>query len=315
MNDVLQGVSILNKPMKSALAGRASLLCMTVPFFILIVIFSYVPLWGWSIAFIDYSPGIPILESGFAGLKYFFRIFGSTSEFLMVMRNTLVLSGLNMLVSPLIVILAVMLNEVRSSPVKRVVQTVSSFPNFVSWVIVYSLFFSMLSVEDGVVNNALLKLGLMSQPVDFLGTPQSAWMLQTFATFWKNAGWNAIIYIAAIANIDIELYDAAEIDGAGRLDRIWHITVPGILPTFFVLFILGIGNLLSAGGFEQYFIFHNALVHDYIEVLDTYTYRVGMQVNDFPLATAAGIFKTLVSIVLLIFANKLHKKTMGYPII
>lgn len=288
---------------------------MTVPFFVLVLLFSYVPLWGWTMAFTDYSPGVSIFETGFSGLKYFFRIFGNGSDFFMVMRNTIVLSLLLMITSPLAVILALMINEVRFSPLKRIIQTVTSFPNFISWVIVYSMFFYMLNVGDGIANNFLLKLGLVTKPIDFLGTPQYAWMMQTFVTFWKGAGWGAIIYIAAIANVDLELYDAAQIDGAGRLARIWHITIPGILPTFFVLYILGIGNFLSAGGFEQYFIFHNPLVHNYIEVLDTYSYRVGMEVNDFSLATAAGIFKTVISIGLLAIANTLHKKAVGYTII
>lgn len=303
------------KPTKNRLKHSMPLLLMTVPFFLLVVVFAYLPLWGWSIAFVDYMPGVSILESGFAGFKYFSRIFSSTSEFLMVMRNTLVLSFLSLLTSPLTVILAIMLNEVRSKAYKRVVQTLTSFPNFVSWVIVYSLFFSMLSVEDGVLNNVLINLHIISTPMDYLGNPDIAWLLQTFTTFWKNAGWSAIIYIAAISGIDEELYEASKVDGAGRLSQIIHITVPGILPTFFVLLVLGIGNLLSAGGFEQYFVFHNALVHEYVEVLDTFTYRIGMEVNDFPLSTAAGMFKTVVSVILLFIANKLHQKTMGHPII
>jgi ABC-type polysaccharide transport system permease subunit len=225
------------------------------------------------------------------------------------------LSLLGILASPLTAILAIMLNEVRNKTYKRIVQTLTSFPNFVSWVIVYSLFFSMLSVEDGVLNHFLLSIHIISQPIDFLGNPKVAWLLQTFIGFWKNAGWGAIIYIAAISGIDEQLYEAAKVDGAGRLSQIWHITIPGILPTYFVLLVLGIGSLLSAGGFEQYFVFHNALVHDYIEVLDTYTYRLGMEVNDFSLSTAAGMFKTIISIILLFGANRLHKKVMGHPII
>lgn len=301
---------------RSSLKRNFPLLCMTVPFFLLVVVFAYGPLWGWAIAFTDYSPGVSIFQTGFTGLKYFARIFGNTSEFLMVMRNTLVLSLLSLLTSPLVVLLAIMLNEVRSNTFKRVVQTLAAFPNFISWVVGYSLFFAMMSVDDGLINNLLLKSGLLTRPVDFLGESQYAWFLQTFASFWKTAGWSTIIYIAAITGIDRELYDAANVDGAGRFGKIRHIIIPGILPTYFVLLILGIGNILSAGGgFEQYFVFHNALVHDYIEVLDTYTYRLGMEMNDFPLATAAGIFKTVVSVILLFGANRIHKIAVGHPII
>lgn len=291
------------------------LLVMTVPFFVLVLVFAYVPLWGWAMAFTNYLPGVSIFETGFVGFKFFGRLFSSSSEFLMVLRNTLVLSVLTLISSPLVVLLAIMLNEVKNGPFRRVVQTLTSFPNFVSWVIVYSLFFSMLSVEDGILNKMLLSTHLITRPIDFLGNPDITWALQTFISFWKNAGWGAIIYLAAIAGIDSELYEAAKVDGAGRFTQILHITIPCILPTYFVLLVLGIGNLLSASGFEQYFMFHNALIHKYIEVLDTYTYRVGMQVNDFSLSTAAGMFKTSVSVILLFGANKLHKIFMGYPII
>lgn len=291
------------------------LLLMTVPGFIFVIIFSYVPIWGWSMAFVDFRPGISILDSEFVGLRHFIRLFARNDEFMMVMRNTLVLSALNLLTGPLVVVLAIMINEIGRKTLKRFLQTFTSFPNFVSWVVVYAVFFSLMSVEDGLINRALISLGFIDRGINFLGDASLAWPLQTFVTFWKGAGWSAIIYLAAIAGIDQEQYEAAQIDGANRIQQIWHITVPGILPTYFVLLMLGIGHMLSAGGFDQYFLFHNPLVHNRIEVLDTYSWRIGMRVNDFALATAAGIFKSVLSVTLLFLANKAHKLVRGYSLI
>ncbi|QGR00281.1 sugar ABC transporter permease [Paenibacillus psychroresistens] len=283
---------------------------MTVPFFVLVLIFSYVPLWGWSIAFFDYSPGVSLFESKFAGFKYFIELFAGDSQFLMVMRNTLVLSFLNLLTTPLPIILAIMIVEVKIGWLRRFIQTISSFPYFVSWIIVYSMFFTFLSVDDGLIN----QLFFTNRPIDILGDPDWTWALQTFASLWKSMGWTAIIYIAAISNLDQELYHAAQVDGAGRLKQIWHITIPGVMPTFIVILLLTIGNLVSTG-FEQYYVFHNPLIHDVIEVLDTYTYRLGLVQLDFSFSTAVGIFKTVVSVLLLFSVNLFSKKVLGRSII
>ena len=290
------------------------LILMTVPLFIMAMVFSYGPLWGWILAFVDYRPGMSILACKFIGLSEFARFFGAGSLFLPVLRNTLVLNLLQLFLSPLPIILALMLTEIKSNRFKRTIQTVSSFPNFISWVIVYSIFFTFLSVEDGFLNHFLLDLKLIKQPADILADPHAAWFLQTFISIWKGLGWNAIVYLAAIAGIDKELYDAAEVDGAGRFKRILHITVPGIMPTFSICLILNVGNLINTG-FDQYYVFKNAMVYDWINVIDTYTYALGLQQLDFSYATAVGIFKTLVSVVLLLIANYMSKVATGRSII
>jgi ABC-type polysaccharide transport system, permease component len=292
------------------------LLCMTVPFFLLVVIFAYVPLWGWSFAFTDFQPGISIFASKFVGLKNFLRLFDISygSEFPMVMRNTLALSFIGIATMPIPVAFAIMITELRTRWLKRLIQTVTSFPYFVSWIIVYSLFFAFLSVDDGLINQVLLKVHLISNPTDILANPDVTWLFQTFLGLWKTAGYSAIIYISSIAGIDQELYKAAEIDGAGRFGKIRHITIPGIMPTFSVIMVLTIGNILNMG-FDQYFVFHNPLIHERIEVLDLYTYHMGIINSDYPFATAVGIFKTVVSAVLLFSANMINKKINGKSII
>lgn len=295
-------------------SGIRTLLFMTVPFVLLVIVFSYAPLWGWGLAFIDYYPGVPVLESPFVGLKYFVRMFSNNREFIMVMRNTLALSLLQVLVTPLPVVLALMLNEARSRPFRRTIQTLSSFPYFISWIIVYSVFFAFLSVDDGMINRLLLKTGLLKKPSDLLGSARATWALQTVISLWKNGGYTAIIYLAAIAGIDPELYDAAEVDGAGALRKIAHITIPGILPTYSIMLVLTVSNILS-NGFEQYYIFHNALNHDMIEVLDTYVYRIGLVNLDFSLSTAVGMFKTVVSITMFVLANSISKRLTGSAVL
>lgn len=286
------------------------LLLMTLPFFILVLIFSYLPLWGWAIAFVNYMPGINILNSEFVGLQHFTRIFANTSEFWKVMRNTIVMSLLNIAVTPLPIVFAIMLSEVRSNIYRRVVQTISSFPNFISWIIVYSVFFALFSVDDGLINNLLLDLGWIKQPFDLLSNADLTWFVQTFAGLWKTAGYIAIIYLANIASIDQDLYSAASIDGADKFRQILHVTIPGIMPTYIAILILSVGYLLSSG-FEQYYVFSNPLNRNMIEVLDTYTYRLGIVNLDFSLATAVGVFKTVVSVFLITVCNRISKLVTG----
>ncbi|MEN6315704.1 MAG: ABC transporter permease subunit [Clostridiaceae bacterium] len=291
-----------------------TLILMTVPLFLFAMVFNYGPIWGWLMAFVNYTPGVSIFSSEFTGLKQFSYFFEAGSLFLPVLRNTLVLNLLALCMCPVPIIFALMLTESRSVLFKKAIQTVTSFPNFISWIIVYSVFFAFLSVEDGMINHLLLGLNIIKQPTDILADAGVAWFLQTFASIWKGMGWNAIIYLAAIAGIDKELYDAAEVDGAGRFKRILHITIPGLMPTFSVILILSVGNLINSG-FDQFYVFDNALVHDKLNVIDTYTYRMGLQQFDFSYATAVGIFKSLVSIVLLFTSNLISKAATGRSIV
>jgi putative aldouronate transport system permease protein len=295
---------------------RRNLLLMTLPFVILVFSFYYIPLFGWAYSFFNYKPGIPLSKTPFVGLKYFQLLFTEGGvDLARVMVNTLVLSFLAILLSPLPVIFAILLNEVRSQKFKRFIQTTTTLPNFISWVLVYSLAFSMFSSE-GLVSSLLIKAHIINQPLEVLGNERIVWIFQSLLVVWKYLGWNSIIYLASIVGIDSELYDAAKVDGAGRFRSILHITVPGVEATFFVLLLLQISSLLSAGSaLDQYLVFYNSLVADKIEVLDYYVYRLGIVAQDYSYATAIGMLKTLISIALLFSVNIVSKKTRGNTII
>ncbi|SDW20460.1 sugar ABC transporter permease [Paenibacillus sp. CF384] len=296
-------------------ASRVTLFIMVVPFILLVFAFNYIPLFGWVYAFYDYKPGIPLSQTPFVGLKFFRWAIEEKEDLFRVLTNTLALSFLSILASPLSVIFAIMLNELRSKRFRKIVQTLTTLPNFISWIIVYSLAFFMFS-SGGLLNEILMKLHWIDEPTTLLGNSAATWWFQTGITIWKSLGWGAIIYLAAIAGIDPELYDAAKVDGAGRFQRIMAITVPGIMPTFFVLLLLNIASVLSNGasGFEQNFVFYNSLVADRIEALDYYVYRVGITTGDISFGTAIGIAKSIISILLLFSMNALSKKVRGHSV-
>jgi len=292
---------------------RTSLFLMILPLLLIVVVFSYVPLFGWVYAFFNYKPGIPLSQTSFAGLEYFRLLFGANSDIGKVLINTLAMSFLNLLVSPLPIAFAILLSELRGRRLKKLIQTVTTVPYFISWIIVFSLVFSIFSFE-GIFNTLLMRFGLIDSPVNVLGNPDTAWYVQTAIVVWKNTGWSAIIFFAAIAGLDAQLFDAAKIDGAGRFRCIWHVTIPGLMPTYIVVLLLNVSNMLS-NGFDQFFVFYNPMVADKLEVLDYYIYRVAFHGNDYPFATAVGMWKTLISIVLLFFVNFLAKKIRGQSII
>lgn len=286
---------------------------MAVPCFLFILAFSYVPVFGWIYAFFDYKPGVSLAHTEFVGLKYFQLAFGDP-DLLRVLRNTFVLSMLGILVSPLAMIFAILLSEMPNKRIRQFIQTATTLPYFISWILVYAIFFIFFSVDDGFLNIMLLGLGLISEPTNVLGNPDIVWPFQTVVGVWKGLGFSAIIYLAAIAGIDQQLYDAASVDGAGRWQRIWYITIPSLLPTYVTLLLLSIGSFLSVG-LEQYYVFYNPLVHETIEVLDYYVYRLGFLQNDYSYSTAVGMTKTLVSIVLLFTANSIAHRIRGQAII
>ena len=284
---------------------------MVVPWILFIVIFCYVPMYGVILAFQNYNMGDLPGVSQWVGVKHFVLFFQST-EFPIIMRNTFAISILKLLICfPVPIILAILLNEVRRMSFKRTIQTISYLPHFVSWVVVAGLTFDFLSIDGGVVNSLLQYLGLIKEPIVFMGEPGYFWGITVLTDLWKELGWNAIIYIAAIASINPELYEAAEIDGAGRFNKIWNITLVGIKPTIIILLILAISNLLNAG-FEQILILTNNLnnssVQDVSEIIETYVYRVGIRDLRYSYATAAGLFKSVFCIVLLTAANYTAKK-------
>ncbi len=293
---------------------QVKLLLVTLPFVLLIFVIHYLPLLGWSFAFVDYMPGTSVLKQPFTGFKHFQEIFAAGSDFPIVIRNTLVTGFLGIVVSPVPIIFAIMLSQVKSGRFSRTVQTVTSIPNFVSWILVYSIFFIFFAVDDGVVNRILLALHIVNEPTNMLGNNAIAWYFQVFVGLWKITGWNAIIYIAAMAGIDPELYSAADVDGANRIRKILHVTIPGITPTYIVMLLLAFANILS-NNFDQFYVFQNPIVMDKLEVFDTYIYRMGILNSQFSFATAMGCFKSVVSLILLMFANTLSKALRGNSII
>jgi ABC-type polysaccharide transport system permease subunit len=285
---------------------------MALPFISIAFAFHYVPLFGWIYAFFDYRPGISLTRTEFVGLEHFRQML-TDHNMVRVLTNTMALSLLALLCAPLPLLLAVMISEVKNERFKKLFQTTSTLPHYISWIIVYSLAFSMFSSE-GAINTILLRLGLEDVQVNVLGNPNHVWLTQTLILLWKTIGWNAIIYLAAIVSIDSEMYDAARVDGAGRFRTIISITIPSIMPTFIVLQLLAVSNLLSAG-FEQFLVFNNVMVADRIEVLDLYVYRQGLLLNDYPYSTAVGMFKSVISITLLFLVNGLSKKIRGESIV
>ncbi len=284
---------------------------MLMPFLFWVFIFKFIPLLGWTMAFQDYKPGVGgSFNQHWVGLKHFI-ILAHDKQFYRVMRNTLAMSGLELLIGfPLPIIFAIFLNEIRFNHFKKIIQTVSYLPYFVSWVIVASIISKMLSTDGGIVNEILLTLGLVDKPIQFMAQPKIFWIISTLSDVWKNLGWNSIIFLAAIAGIDQNLNEAATVDGAGRFKRIWHITLPSISPTIIVVLVLNIGWLISIG-YEKQFLLGNNVVREYSEVLDLYVLNYGIGLMRYSYGTAIGVFKSVVSIVLLLCANKLAKKVNG----
>ncbi|SDC56003.1 putative aldouronate transport system permease protein [Paenibacillus sp. UNCCL117] len=283
------------------------LLLMSFPFVLWVFVFNYIPVWGWTMAFQNYRPGKSFWTQNWVGFEQFVELF-SDERFYMVMRNTLAMSFLSLLIGYTVpIVFAILLNEIRRAKFKKVIQTITYLPHFVSWVIVAGLIYKMLSIDSGIVNELLLFLHLIDEPVQFMAQPKSFWLIVTLSDMWKETGWNSIIFLAAIASIDPELYEAATIDGAGRFRRIWHITLPGIKTTIMVMLILSIGWLTSIG-FEKQYLLGNPLVKDYAEVLDLYVLNYGINVGRYSYGTAIGIFNSVVSIILLLTANAIFKR-------
>ena len=285
---------------------------MVLPFLLLIAVFSYYPLYGWVYAFFDYKPPFPLSWDKFVGFKWFISMVENpvkVKKLMQVLTNTFAMSGLSLAFSWFPMIFAVFLNEIHSVPFKKFVQTVTTLPNFISWVLVYSIAFSVFN-STGAVNSVLMNMGIIEEPIMFLQSSSHVWFKQWVWLTWKNAGWAAIMYIAAITGIDESLMEAAKIDGASRMQCIWHITIPSILPTYFVLVMLSLANFLS-NGMEQYFVFANSFNKTKIEVLDLYVYNLAMGSGGYSLSTAISILKTFVSIILLCVTNWVSKKIRG----
>lgn len=292
------------------------LFLLILPFLILCFLFSYYPLHGWIYALYDYKAPLKLSQCDFVGLKWFKTLFSNktqVSQLIKVMENTFAMSLLGIATSFLPVLFAVFLNEIKSKKFKNVIQTLSTLPNFISWTLVYSVAFCLFS-PSGMLNSLLQNLGAISEPLKILDSSKHVWLQMILWSTWKGLGWGAIMYLAAIAGIDQEMYDAAKVDGAGRMQIIKNITIPSIMPTYFVMLMLSVANFLN-NGMDQYFVFQNSFNKDSIQVLDLYVYNIGMTGRSLSLATAIGILKSVVSLTLLVIVNKVSKKTRGESII
>jgi putative aldouronate transport system permease protein len=319
----LKGAWVLENGLKKknewGIPAKYRLFLMLLPFLVLVTLFAYLPLYGWRYAFFNYRPGIPLKMSDFVGLDWFKSIVAlpaRRAEILRVMRNTLAMSGLGIATSWLPMVFAMFLSEIKSARYKKLVQTFTTIPNFISWVLVYSFAFVLFSVDAGLVNRLLMNLGIVDRGINFLLSPNHIWLKMTGWGIWKGLGWGAIIYIAAISGIDQELYEAARVDGAGRFRQMWNITVPGLLPTYFVLLMLSIAGLIN-NGMDQYLVFKNAMNKDTIEVLDLYVYNLGFGqgTTGIPFATAVSMLKSIISLALLFAANGLSKLVRGESVV
>lgn len=292
---------------------QLSLQSMILPGVLFILVFTFIPLYGVLIAFKEYSivTGIKgIFTAEWVGLANF-KEFVSDINFWNMLRNTLGINLLGLIITfPLTILFALMLNELTSQSFKKLTQTVTYLPHFISWSIFGGLIINILSPSSGVVNYVLLQLGIISEPIHFLGEKDYFWLLIVLTNLVKELGWGAILYLAAIAGIDQEMYEAAYMDGATRFQRIWHITLPSITGTIVILLVFAISNILNSG-FDQFFVLQNPLNIDASEVIDTYVYKVGLREFRMEYATAVGLMKTVIAVILLYLANFSAKKITG----
>ena len=286
------------------LGGQYQLMIMSVPILLYVLLFNYAPMWGWIIAFQEYTPELGLLGSKWIGLDNFKFLF-SKQDFILSIRNTFAMSLINLVFGTVsAILLAILLNEVRNRTFKRSVQTITYLPHFLSMVIVVGMAQNIFA-SNGSANDILLGLGLVKEPVFWLGKGEYFWWLVGVINVWKEVGWGTIIYIAAMTSIDPSLYEAAAIDGAGRFQRILHVTLPGIKSTFMVLLIMNIGHLMEAG-FEIQYLMRNGMVQKYSDTIDIMSllYSFGAR-PQYGRGVAAGMFKSIVGIVLLLGANKI----------
>lgn len=301
--------NVVRKKKKSVLRQmkeQKTLLLMIFPIVAWIIVFGYIPLVGWTMAFQDYRPQYGFFSQTWVGFHHFRNLFQSPM-FHQALRNTLGMGILGLVFNFLASItFAVLLNELRFFRFKKIVQTISYLPHFVSWVIVGNLVITMLS-PDGVINDLLVFLGIFDTRLNFMAQPNMFWGIVTSSDVWKSTGWGAIIYLAAMAGIDPGLYEAAEMDGANRWQRIKNITLPGIRPTIMVLLIMSIGNVINIG-FERQMILGNQVVMSQARVIEWYALEYGIGLFRFSYGTAIGMFRSAVSVVLLLMANGVARK-------
>ncbi len=301
---------------KMEMHERYKIFLLFLPILAVSFVFSYLPLWGWRYAFFDYKAGGELTMENFVGFKWFTYLFESEatrSDIFRVIKNTLGLSAIGIATSWLPMAFAMFLTQVPSKRFRRVVQTFTTVPNFLGWVIIYAVALAIFST-DGFVNNFLNNILGIAADTNYLMDSSHMWLKMWLWGTWKGLGWSAIIYISSISGIDPVLYEAAEVDGAGRFQKMWNVTVPQLLPTFFVMLLMSIANVLS-NGMEQYLVFSNAVNKQAIEVLDLYVYNLGIVNGQIPMSTMVGMCKSIISVALLFIANTASKKLRGESIV
>ncbi len=308
-----------DKSEKMWMESQYRLFLMLMPFLALVFAFSYLPLYSWRYAFFDYTAGSTLSMDNFVGFKWFKVIVQNQTYFMRIVRvlkNTLAMSGLGIATSWLPMAFAIFLTEIKSIKYRRFVQTFTTLPNFISWVLIYAIALAIFST-DGFINtfiNNFVYGGVETATTNYLMSTNHMWLKMLAWGTWKGVGWSAIIYISGISGIDQQLYEAADIDGANRFDKMRHVTLPGLLPTYVVMLVMSIAGVLS-NGMDQYLVFSNSLNQDYIEVLDLYVYNLGIGSGSIPLSTVVGMTKSIVSVVLLFVANNISKAIRGAGVV
>jgi len=303
--------SVNEKSFFQRLRKQLDIQLMVWPGVVLIFIFAYIPMYGVLTGFMDYNifTGANIFENPWVGFKHFESFF-IAPQFWTIMRNTIVISLLKLLIGfPAPIILALMLNEVRHRSFKRVIQSITYLPYFMSWVIVGSIVMSLLSTENGSVNMLLKGIGAIDESINFLSIRDYFWAILVSTNVWKDIGFNSIIFMAAIAGVNPSLYEASEIDGASRFKQMYLITIPTIMPIIIIFMILAMGSLLSAGFEDILILAQNPSLRPVSDVIDTYVYRAGLQNQRYDYGVAVGLFRAVVSVTLLTIANFLARRT------
>lgn len=288
-----------------------SLYLLLIPGIIYLIIFKYIPIGGLVMAFQDFNVFKSFWGSEWVGMQQFQKLF-SSPDFYRIFRNTLLINSYKIIFGfPLPIFLAIMLNEIRFTPLKKVSQTIVYLPHFLSWIIVSGLFINILSASNGIVNQMIKACG--GNAISFMSDTRWFRTVLVVTDTWKEMGWSAIVYIAAIAGVDQELYEAARVDGASRIRQIWHITLPGIASTIVLMFILKLGSIMS-GGFDQVLTMYNAAVYEVGDIIQTYVYRIGLGKQQYSFSAAVGMFNSIIGFILTVLGNFVSKKFSGRSI-
>lgn len=292
--------------------SQRMLLLMVFPCVILVAVFYYGPMYGWLMAFVDYKPKLGVFGSEFVGLRYFKQFF-SDPDVVMILRNTVAMSAMNIVCNSVLpLLLALMINEVGKKYFKSAVQTLTYLPHFISFVVVSNIFLELLG-SKGPVNEILMSTGMVQAAVKFWQEPSWFWLLVTLVRAWKEVGWDAILYLSALAAIDMTQYEAASIDGCGRFRRIWYITIPNLLPTVVTLWVLNMSGIFAAS-FDASYMLGNAVTADVAEVIETYVYSMGISQGMYSYSTAINLLQTVIGFILVWLTNKLAQKTTEYSL-